>query len=39
MSISVQFLPQKDNSSLPVPFTKFEGNISEHFNRAVICNS
>ena len=30
MSISAQFFTTEDTSSLPVPFTKFEGNKSEH---------
>ena len=35
MSISAQFLPQK-LSSLPVPFTKFEGNKSEHLGQLFV---
>ena len=30
MSISAQFLTTEDISTLPVPFTKFEGSKSEH---------
>ena len=30
MSISAPFFTTEDISSLPVPFTKFEGNKSEH---------
>ena len=36
MSISAQFLPQKDITSLPVPFTKFEGNKSEHLGQLFV---
>ena len=35
MSISAQFLPQ-DISSLPVPFTKFEGNKSEYLGQLFV---
>ena len=34
MSISAQYLP--DISSLPVPFTKFEGNKSEHLGQLFV---
>ena len=35
MSISAQFLPQ-DIDSLPVRFTKFEGNKSEHLGQLFV---
>ena len=36
MSISAQFLPTEDISSLPVPLTKFEGNTSEHLGQLFV---
>ena len=37
MSISAKFLPQKISvHSLPVPFTKFESNKSEHLGQLFI---
>ena len=36
MSISAQFFTKEDISSLPVPFTKFEGNKSEHLGQLFV---
>ena len=36
MSISAKFFTTEDISSLPVPFTKFEGNKSEHLGQLFV---
>ena len=36
MSISAQFFATEDINSLPVPFTKFEGNTSDHLGQLFV---